>query len=385
MVEEMNKEVTEMKSFSVGDVVTGKVTKVEDKQAFVDVGFKVDGIVPISELSSLHVEKVSDVLSVDDELELKVLKLEDDELILSKRAVQAEKAWDELQSAYDSGKVLDVTVADVVKGGLVVDVGVRGFIPASLVERHFVEDFSDYKDRTLRVKVAEIDKENNKLILSQRAVLDEEVEDKKRNVLQSLKAGDTVEGKVQRLTDFGAFIDLGGVDGLVHISQLAHHRVEKPSDVVNEGDVVQVKILSVDEDSERVSLSIKDTLPGPWESYSGKVAVGDVVEGVVRRLVSFGAFIELAPGVEGLVHISQIANRHIGTPSEVLTEGETVEVKVLDVNIEEKRISLSIRDLLEEEESSDADFQAYEAAKEEESSGFSLGDMIGDQLKKYKN
>ncbi|KHF40355.1 30S ribosomal protein S1 [Halalkalibacter okhensis] len=385
MVEEMNNEVTEMRSFSVGDVVSGKVTKVEDKQAFVDVGFKVDGIVPISELSSLHVEKVSDVLSVDDELELKVLKLEDDELILSKRAVQAEKAWDELQQAYESGEILEVEVADVVKGGLVVDVGVRGFIPASLVERHFVEDFSDYKGRTLRLKVAEIDQENNKLILSQRAVLDEEIEEKKRNVLQTLKAGDVVEGKVQRLTDFGAFVDVGGVDGLVHISQLAHHRVEKPSDVVNEGDLVNVKVLSVDEDSERVSLSIKDTLPGPWESYSGKVSVGDVVEGVVRRLVSFGAFIELAPGVEGLVHISQIANRHIGTPSEVLTEGEKVEVKVLDVNIDEKRISLSIRDLLEEEESADADYQAYEASKDEDSAGFSLGDMIGDQLKKYRN
>ncbi|WP_332693392.1 30S ribosomal protein S1 [Halalkalibacter lacteus] len=385
MVEEMNNEVTEMKSFTVGDVVSGKVTKVEDKQAFVDVGFKVDGIVPISELSSLHVEKVSDVLSVDDELELKVLKLEDDELILSKRAVQAEKAWGELQQAFESSRVLEVEVADVVKGGLVVDLGVRGFIPASLVERHFVEDFSDYKGRTLRLKVAEIDKENNKLILSQRAVLDEELEEKKRNVLQTLKAGDVVEGRVQRLTDFGAFVDVGGVDGLVHISQLAHHRVEKPSDVVNEGDSVQVKILSVDQDSERVSLSIKETLPGPWENFSGKVKPGDVLEGTVRRLVTFGAFIELAPGVEGLVHISQIANRHIGTPSEVLSEREKVEVKVLDVNIEEKRISLSIRDLLEDEESSNADYQAYEASKEAESGGFSLGDMIGDQLNKYKN
>ncbi|MFC0470307.1 30S ribosomal protein S1 [Halalkalibacter kiskunsagensis] len=384
MVEEMNNEVTEMKSFAEGDVVSGKVTKVEDKQAFVDVGFKVDGIVPISELSSLHVEKVSDVLSVDDELDLKVLKIEDDELILSKRAVQAEKAWDELQQAYEAGQILEVEVADVVKGGLVVDVGVRGFIPASLVERHFVEDFTDYKGRTLRLKIAEIDKENNKLILSQRAVLDEELEEQKRNILQTLKAGDVVEGRVQRLTDFGAFVDVGGVDGLVHISQLAHHRVEKPSDVVNEGDSVQVKILSVDQDSERISLSIKETLPGPWESFSGKVKSGDVLEGTVRRLVSFGAFIELAPGVEGLVHISQIANRHIGTPSEVLSEGEKVEVKVLDVNVVEKRISLSIRDLLEDEETSDADYQEYEATREAEPGGFSLGDMIGDQLKKYK-
>ncbi len=349
MVEEMNNEVTEMKSFAVGEVVTGKVTKVEDKQAFVDVGFKVDGIVPISELSSLHVDKVSDVLSVDDELELKVLKMEDDELILSKRAVQAEKAWDDLEQAFESGQIIETEVADVVKGGLVVDLGVRGFIPASLVERHFVEDFSDYKGRTLRLKVAEIDRENNKLILSQRAVLDEELVRKKKDILQTLKTGDVVEGNVQRLTDFGAFVDVGGVDGLVHISQLAHQHVEKPSDVVSEGDTVKVKVLSVDADSERISLSIKETLPGPWEEIADKIATGDVVEGTVRRLVSFGAFVEVAPGVEGLVHISQIANRHIGTPSEVLTEGEKVEVKVLDVNIEDKRISLSIRDLLEDE------------------------------------
>ncbi|TWI58838.1 30S ribosomal protein S1 [Halalkalibacter nanhaiisediminis] len=384
MVEEMNNEVTEMKSFAVGEVVTGKVTKVEDKQAFVDVGFKVDGIVPISELSSLHVEKVSDVLSVDDELEFKVLKVEDDELILSKRAVQAEKAWDDLEQAFESGRIIETVVADVVKGGLVVDLGVRGFIPASLVERHFVEDFSDYKGRTVRLKVAEIDRENNKLILSQRAVLDEEVNLKKKDVLQSLKSGDIVEGKVQRLTDFGAFVDVGGVDGLVHISQLAHHRVDKPSDVVKEGDVVNVKVLSVDADSERISLSIKETLPGPWEEFSGQVSVGDVLEGTVRRLVSFGAFVEVAPGVEGLVHISQIANRHIGTPSEVLSEGEKVEVKVLDVNIEEKRISLSIRELLEDD-NGESDYQAYESSKDDEPSGFSLGDMIGDQLKKYKN
>lgn len=384
MVEEMNNEVSEMKSFAVGDVVTGKVTKVEDKQAFVDVGFKVDGIVPISELSSLHVEKVSDVLSVDDELELKVLKMEDDELILSKRAVQAEKAWTDLEKAFESGQIIEAEVADVVKGGLVVDLGVRGFIPASLVERHFVEDFSDYKGRTLRLKIAEIEKENNKLILSQRAVLDEELKLKKKDVLQSLKTGDVVEGSVQRLTDFGAFVDVGGVDGLVHISQLAHHRVDKPSDVVNEGDTVKVKVLSVDADSERISLSIKETLPGPWEEISGKVSAGDVLEGTVRRLVAFGAFVEVAPGVEGLVHISQIANRHIGTPSEVLTEGENVEVKVLDVNIEDKRISLSIRDLLEDD-SNEKDYHAYDSSKDDEPSGFSLGDMIGDQLKKYKN
>ncbi len=383
MVDEMNNDVVEMKSFSVGEIVTGKVTKVEDKQAYVDVGFKVDGIVPISELSSLHVEKVSDVLNIDDTLELKVLKVTDDELVLSKRAVQAERAWEKLQKAFETGEVIEAEVAEVVKGGLVVDLGVRGFIPASLVERHFVEDFSDYKGRQLRLKVIEIEKENNKLILSQRAVLDEEVQQKKQQLFQTLQPGDVVEGTVQRLTDFGAFVEVGGVDGLVHISQLAHYRVDKPSDVVNEGDVVKVKVLSVDADSERISLSIKDTLPGPWEEVADKIKPGDIVTGTVRRLVSFGAFVEVAPGVEGLVHISQIANRHIGTPSEVLSEGEEVNAKVLDVNIAEKRISLSIRDLLANEE--EEDYGAYHPSENEDSGGFSFGDMIGDQLDKYKN
>lgn len=383
MVEEMNDGMNEMKSFSVGDIVTGKVTKVEDKQAFVDVGFKVDGIVPISELSSLHVEKASDVLSVDDELELKVTKVEDDELILSKKAVQAEKAWEQLEEAYEKGEVIEAEVAEVVKGGLVVDVGVRGFIPASLVERHYVEDFSDYKGKQLRLKVTEIDKENNKLILSQRAVLDAEIEEKKKQVLHSLSAGDVVEGKVQRLTSFGAFVDVGGVDGLVHISQIAHERVEHPSDVLSEGQEVKVKVLSVDPDSERVSLSIKEMLAGPWENIESKFSAGDLVTGTVKRLVSFGAFVEIAPGVEGLVHISQISKRHIGTPQEVLEEGQQVQAKVLDVSEADRRVSLSIREASEEQERKET--RAYEKPANDEPSGFSLGDMIGDQLKKYRD
>ncbi|MBU8597739.1 30S ribosomal protein S1 [Shouchella clausii] len=383
MVEEMNDGMNEIKSFSVGDIVTGKVTKVEDKQAFVDVGFKVDGIVPISELSSLHVEKASDVLSVDDELELKVTKVEDDELILSKKAVQAEKAWEQLEEAYEKGEVIEAEVAEVVKGGLVVDVGVRGFIPASLVERHYVEDFSDYKGKQLRLKVTEIDKDNNKLILSQRAVLDAEIEEKKKQVLHSLSAGDVVEGKVQRLTSFGAFVDVGGVDGLVHISQIAHERVEHPSDVLSEGQEVKVKVLSVDPDSERVSLSIKEMLAGPWENIESKFSAGDIVTGTVKRLVSFGAFVEIAPGVEGLVHISQISKRHIGTPQEVLEEGQQVQAKVLEVSEADRRVSLSIREASEEQERKET--RAYEKPANDEPSGFSLGDMIGDQLKKYRD
>ncbi|MFA9556127.1 30S ribosomal protein S1 [Evansella sp. AB-rgal1] len=385
MVDEMNNEMTEVKTFSVGEIVTGTISKIEEKQAFVNVGYKLDGVIPISELSSLHVEKVSDVLSEGEEVEVKVLKSTDDELVLSKRAVAAAKAWDELQAKLTSGETLEADVADVVKGGLVVDVGVRGFIPASLVERHFVEDFSNYKGKTLRLKVVEMDKEKNKLILSQRAVLDEEASLKKRETLTSIKVGDVLEGIVQRLTDFGAFVDIGGVDGLVHISQMAHHHVETPSEVLNEGDQIKVRVLGVDPDNERISLSIKDTLPGPWEQIQGKFKQGDMVEGVVKRLVSFGAFIEISPGVEGLVHISQIANKHIGTPGEVLKEGETIQAKVLDINISDKRVSLSIRALQEEKEAKIENEVKQEYQKQDDHAGFSLGDVIGDQLKKYKN
>ncbi|HEX6923382.1 MAG TPA: 30S ribosomal protein S1 [Bacillales bacterium] len=372
----------ELKSFSEGEVVNGTVTKIEEKHALVDVGFKVDGIVPISELSSLHIEKVSDVLSEGDELELKVIRVSEDELILSKKAVQADKAWDELEQKYENSETFDVEIAAVVKGGLVVDLGVRGFIPASLVERHYVEDFSGYEGQTVEVKIVELDRGKNKLILSHRAVLDERAETAKHETLDSLQPGETVEGTVQRLTDFGVFVDIGGVDGLVHISQLAHYRVETPSEVVSEGDKVQVKILSVDRDNERISLSIKETQPGPWEGIEDKINTGEVIEGTVKRLVSFGAFVEVLPGVEGLVHISEISNHHIGTPDEVLSEGEMVEARVLDVNPDEKRVSLSIRDLQRNTEIPDQ--STLQGDDEEDSGGFSVGDMIGDQLKKYK-
>jgi small subunit ribosomal protein S1 len=381
MVEEFNHELSEVQGVKVGDLLMGTITKIEEKHALVDAGYKMDGILPISEISSLHIEKVSDVLAVGDKLELKVTKLTEDELILSKKAVDAEKAWNELNEKFKNKETITVTVADVVKGGLVVDLGVRGFIPASLVERHFVDDFSSYKGQELAVKIIEIDPANNKLILSHRAVADELANEKKQSVFQTLNAGSVVEGTVQRITDFGAFVDIGGVDGLVHISQLAHHRVNSPSDVVQEGEKVKVKILSVDPDTERISLSIKDTQPGPWDKVSETLHVGNVTEGTVKRLVSFGAFVEVATGVEGLVHISEISHKHVGTPQEVLAVGETVKVKVLEINPSEKRISLSIR--ATEEPERDEVYESYQA-ESDTTSGFSLGDMIGDQLKKYK-
>ncbi|MGF2616882.1 30S ribosomal protein S1 [Rossellomorea vietnamensis] len=378
MVEDMNQ--VEVNNLEVGDKVKGTVTKVEEKQVLVDVeSSKVDGIIPISELSSLHIEKASDACQEGDVLDLIVTKVEEELLVLSKRKVDAEKAWDEMQNRFESGEVFEAEVKDVVKGGLVVDLGVRGFVPASLVEDHYVEDFSDYKGKSLTFKIVELEKDKNRLILSHRAVVEEQKEEQKKEVLDKIQTGEVLEGTVQRLTDFGAFVDIGGVDGLVHISQLSHEHVEKPSDVVTEGQQVNVKVLSVDRDNERISLSIKETLPGPWNDIASKAPRGEVLEGEVKRLVSYGAFVEVFPGVEGLVHISQISHKHIGTPHEVLEEGQTVKVKVLDVNENDQRLSLSIKEL---EEKPVDEYDNYEMP--EENTGFQLGDMIGDKLKNFK-
>lgn len=375
MSEEMNQ--VEVKNYTIGDKVTGQVTKVEEKQVIVNIqDSKHDGIIPISELSSLHVEKASDVVSEGDELELEVLKVEEDALVLSKRKVDAENAWVNLENLFNSGEVFETEVKDVVKGGLVVDLGVRGFVPASLVEAHFVEDFSDYKGKNLTFKIVELDKEKNRLILSHRAVVEEEKGKHKKNLLNTITPGAVIDGTVQRITDFGAFVDIGGIDGLVHISQLSYQHIEKPSDVVQEGQKVKVKVLNVDRDNERISLSIKETQPGPWSVVAEKAPKGSTLTGTVKRLVSYGAFVEVFPGVEGLVHISQIAHKHIGTPHEVLKEGQEVQVKVLDANEQEQRLSLSIKDLLEKDVEENFDYELPE-----ESKGFQLGEMIGDKLK----
>jgi len=377
MTEDMNN--IEVKSFSEGDRVKGTVTKIEEKQVLVDLeASKLDGIIPISELSSLHVEKASDVVHEGEVLDLIVTKVEEELLVLSKRKVDAENAWETLEKRFQNNEVFDAEVNEIVKGGLVVDLGVRGFVPASMVEDHFVEDFSDYQGKTLSFKIVELDKEKNRLILSHRIVVEEEKGREKQEVLEKLQPGQVIEGTIQRLTDFGAFVDIGGVDGLVHISQLSHEHIDKPSDVVKEGDKVQVKVLSVDRDNERISLSIKETLPGPWSNITEKAPRGTILEGTVKRLVSFGAFVEVFPGVEGLVHISQISHKHIGTPHEVLQEGQTVKVKVLDVNETDQRLSLSMKELEEQE------YQSKDYELPEESKGFQLSDMIGDKLKGFK-
>lgn len=378
MSEDINIET--QNEFNEGDRVTGKVVKIEDKSVTVEIpGAPFDGVIPISEVSSLHIEKASDAVAEGDELELKIIKVEEDNYVLSKRLVDADDAWGSLEEKFNNHETIETEVKDVVKGGLVVDLGVRGFIPASLVEDYFVESFEEYKGRQMKFKIVEMDKEKNRLILSHRAIIQEEKSAKKSEVLEGIEAGQVLEGTVQRLAAFGAFVDIGGVDGLVHISQLSHAHVDQVSDVLTEGEKVQVKVLSVDRDAERISLSIKETLAGPWEDIEEKAPKGSVLEGTVKRLVPYGAFVEVFPGVEGLVHISRISHEHIGTPNEVLTEGQKIEVKVLEVNPEESRLSLSIKDLVEKTASST--HEQYEMP--EESQGFSMGDVIGDQLKKF--
>ncbi|MBH0329263.1 30S ribosomal protein S1 [Brevibacillus brevis] len=390
MMEETNVSLTDATTISVGDVVKATVTKVEDKQALVDLGYKYDGLIPISELSPLHVEKVSDVVAVGDTFEVKVIKLNDEkeELVVSKKAVAMESSWSDLEQKMQAGEIIEAAVKEVVKGGLVVDVGVRGFIPASMVERHFVEDFSDYKGKTLALKVVEMDKEKNKVILSHKAVLEDEVKVHKQSIMDKIQVGQVLEGTVQRMTDFGVFVDIGGVDGLVHVSELAWNRVDKPSDVVKEGDKVKVKVLKIDRENERIGLSIKETQAGPWASVAEDFKAGSILNGTVKRLVSFGAFIELAPGIEGLVHISQIANRRVNTPSEVLKEGQEVQVKVLDVVPQEQRISLSIRaveeDRVEQAERASKREQQQFTQENNQPMGVTLGELFGDLKDKFK-
>lgn len=386
-------DMTEVSTVKKGDIVKGTIVKVENNQAYVDIGYKYDGVITARELSSVPLDNISDVVQLGQEVTCKVININDakETLTLSRRQIEGEKSWDKMQELLDSNGTIEAKVVDVVKGGLVVDVGVRGFIPASMVERHFVEDFSNYKGRTLRLKVKEIDRPNNKLILSQKDVLEEEYQAQKQQAMEKLAVGDVIEGTVQRLTQFGAFVDVGGVDGLVHISEMSWQHVDKPSDVLKEGDKVKVKILKLDPANERISLSVKAAQPGPWEQAGDSFHAGDIVEGTVRRLVDFGAFVEVAPGVEGLVHVSQIAHRRIGTPHEVLKEGQQVNVKVLDVNVAEKRISLSIKETEEapeqpvrQERGSRAPRQPQVDIPDAQSLSMTLGERFGDKLSKFK-
>lgn len=392
MSESENKDLLEalnsVKTVEVGDVVKGEILAFDDqKQVIVGIeGTGVEGVVPARELTSGVDEGA---YKVGDELDLVVIsKIGSDKeggsFLLSQRRLAARKVWDDIEKKFEAGETIKAPVTQVVKGGLVVDAGVRGFIPASMVSDHFVEDLNQYKGQELELKIVELEPSENRLILSHKEIVQQEREANKKAVLDKLVVGDVVEGKVARLTNFGAFIDLGGVDGLVHVSEISFERVGKPSDVLKVGQDVKVKVLAVDPEKDRISLSIKQTLPQPWDNITEKVAEGDVLEGTVKRLTSFGAFVEVFPGVEGLVHISQISHKHIAMPNEVLASGEKVKVKVLNVNAEEHRLALSIKALQEKpaaEKKQEAPVEEEKVEIPEEDTGFTMADLVGDELK----
>lgn len=392
MTEEFNESmITDIKE---GDKVTAEVQEIEDKQVIVHVnGGKFNGIIPISQLSTHRIDDPKEAVKVGDEIGAYVTKIEiDDEnetgaYILSKRQLETEKSYEFLQEKLDNNETIEAEVTEVVKGGLVVDVGQRGFVPASLISTEYIEDFSDYEGQTLKLKVEELDSANNRVILSHKAVEELENAEKKEKLFDSLQEGDVIDGKIARLTNFGAFVDIGGVDGLVHVSELSHEHVEKPEDAVSIGDEVKVKVKSVDKENERISLSIKDTLPSPFEAIKGQFNEGDTIEGTVVRLVNFGAFVEISAGVQGLVHISEISHKHIGTPSEVLEPGQAVSVKILGINVDEERISLSIKATLPTEdviESDEETTESYLSSKSEDEDNPTIGDVFGDKLKDFK-
>lgn len=382
-----------MQEVKVGDVVKGKVLAFDDaKQVIVGIeGAGVEGVVPARELSVAE-DEMQDKIKVGDMMDLVVISRigsdkEGGSYLLSQRRLAERKVWDELQAKFDANEDIKAPVTQVVKGGLVVDAGVRGFIPASMVADRYVEDLSSYKGQELELKIVEIEPSENRLILSHKEIAVAQREEKRQAAMAKLTEGDIVEGKVARLTNFGAFVDLDGVDGLVHVSEISYERVGKPSDVLKVGQEVKVKILKIDADRDRVSLSIKQTLPQPWDNIQEKVAEGDVVDGTVKRLTTFGAFVEVFPGVEGLVHISQISHKHIATPNEVLSAGEKIKVKVLSVNPQEHRLALSIKALQEKPQADKKQAApAKPAASEmpEENTGFTLGDLVGDELKNEK-
>ena len=381
-----------VKDIQIGDLVQGEVLTLQDKQAIVGIiGGGVEGVIPFNELSTSPVERVEDVLSVGDVVDLVVIKQikdkENGSFLLSKKRVDARKVWEEIQAKFDNKEIIEAPVVDAVKGGLVVDAGVRAFVPASMVSDHYVDNLAQFKGQTLAFEIVEIEPSENRLILSRKNLVAAEKAAKRAAVFEAIQEGSVVTGKVARLTNFGAFIDLGGVDGLVHISQISYEHVAKASDKLKVGEEVQAKVISVDPESGRVSLSIKDTLAGPWDNIEERAAVGSVLDGLVKRLTTFGAFVELFPGVEGLVHISQIAHQHIATPHEVLKEGQEVQVKVLEVHPEQQRISLSIKALqeapkTEKEEVEEVVEETYELPEEDVS--FSLADRLGDQLSELK-
>ena len=334
-----------IKYFNDGDIVTGTVVKVDHDEVLLDIGYKTEGVIPTRELSIKHDVDPDEVVEIGDEIDALVLTKEDKEgrLLLSKKRAQYERAWGTIEELQKNDQPVTGTVIEVVKGGLILDIGLRGFLPASLVEMRRVRDLDPYIGQELEAKIIELDKHRNNVVLSRRAYLEETQSAVRSDFLHQLEKGQVRKGVVSSIVNFGAFVDLGGVDGLVHVSELSWKHIDHPSEVVTVGDEVTVEVLDVDLDRERVSLSLKATQEDPWRVFARTHAVGQIVPGKVTKLVPFGAFVRVEEGIEGLVHISELAQRHVEVPDQVVNVGEEVMVKVIDIDLDRRRISLSLK------------------------------------------
>jgi small subunit ribosomal protein S1 len=334
-----------MVSFDEGDVVKGKVVRIDKDEVLVDIGYKSEGVIPSTELSIRKSVDPSEEVELGEELDALVLTKEDAEgrLVLSKKRARFEKAWRRIEAAAESGEPVEGSVIEVVKGGLILDLGVRGFLPASLVDIRRVHNLDEFLGQTLECKVIELNRSRNNVVLSRRAVLEEERKEVREQILGRLQPGQVVDGTISNIVDFGAFVDLDGIDGLVHISELSWSHVNHPSEVVSIGDTVRIKVLDIDRDRQRISLGLKQTQEDPWQRVISSYRSGDVLEGTVTKVVAFGAFVEILPGVEGLVHISELADHHVENPSEVVEPDAKLNVKILEIDEERRRLSLSIK------------------------------------------
>ena len=344
--EEMNSLIDgTITDFDEGDLVTGTVVKIEHDEVLLDIGFKSEGVIPARELSIRKDVNPEDVVSLGDTIEALVLQKEDKEgrLILSKKRAEYERAWNRVEEKFNAGENVEGEVIEVVKGGLILDIGLRGFLPASLVDLRRVKDLNAYLGTRIEARVIEMDRNRNNVVLSRRVVLEEARKAERSEILSKLKPGMRLRGTVSSIVDFGAFVDLGGIDGLIHISELSWNHVNHPSEVVKVGQEVEVQVLDVDLNRERISLGLKQTQEDPWRSLVKKYPVGAIVEGTVTKLVTFGAFVDLGDGIEGLVHISEMAKQHVDAPSQVCKVGDKVQVKVMEIDLDRRRISLSMK------------------------------------------
>ncbi|HEX6714717.1 MAG TPA: 30S ribosomal protein S1 [Thermoleophilaceae bacterium] len=331
--------------FEEGDVVSGKVVRIDRDEVLVDIGYKSEGVIPSHELSIRKSVDPHDEVELGEDIDALVLTKEDQDgrLILSKKRARFEKAWRTIERAAESGEAVTGTVIEVVKGGLIVDLGVRGFLPASLVDIRRVQNLDEFMGQKIECRVIELNRSRNNVVLSRRAVLEEERKEQRQEILDRLQPGMIVEGAISNIVDFGAFVDLNGIDGLIHISELSWSHVNHPSEILNIGDVVPVKVLDIDRDRQRISLGLKQTQEDPWQRVVNTYRVGDELEGTVTKVVAFGAFVEILDGVEGLVHISELAHHHVENPREVVDPGQEVKVKILEIDGERRRLSLSVK------------------------------------------